>query len=491
MPSAPDLIYFQPSLGSLTGFDSISLTTPPTGIEQLPLQGWSIETLRAFLLNFNEMNFPSKSWIIQVEDDIINHLDNVSNPHNVTLDQINASLIGDVLPGLIPGTVPYVAPFYAFYATNELPLTDIVPATHTSTNMYRLTRAGQFVDPSTEVVNVGSDYIIGDGGIPLFAPYTNLIPTNWEPTLVLTNVTATLDTTSDLGYMPSPAYLIEEQDAVGSFSTAIPIALVANTTYSMVWFIAPQVQNGYLRVYFPNNPTLFAVVPFNSVLPVTNTTNPMFDIRTMPNGNIRVAVTFNSGSTPATSIVMAYSDYNDVWNNRVGFPSRPIYSISSPVLSTSSALQPIPIVSGVTTSSSTFVPSMNLVTTATALPDITIALDLYMAPSIAGTVMTDTTLLAMDKLLLARDAINIVLYYNGTQLFTAPIVQGLNSIAVSYSSSEIILLTNNSQRQTVTGAYGSLLITSPAVGPCGGYLLSLTMYAMADGDHCLEFLLND
>ena len=481
--------YYQPMMGSLTGFTSIDLpTTNPNPL----VTGWSIEQLRAYLLNLDQQNFPSKDWLIEIDGEITTHVNNLSNPHQVTLAQINSNYVENIMGSLVPGTPPQQQPFFSFYPALELPLGTMVPVTNSTTNLYRLNDSGQFVDPNSEPNYIGTDFILGFGALPLYANVTNLVVSNW-PYQIGGTINTTYTSTLNHAYCPGTLFNIFEEADNGTFGVMIPTSpLDGSTLYTTTLFLLGTTNPGFVIIQQPSNSVDFINLSLVDGTFTTSTDAMVVESIMYPNGVIRVSFSYMTSTTPDNAIqVLFYDSYLPI-GDRNGVNNRPIFSISTPVTSGGHHLgHPIPINQTLPAVMNGLSINSNSVISTPTLSNVMITLSLYLTtlPPNPGTVDTPT-FFTFGALSLNRDHTNVYLNINGNVVAQSPIVLGINNFAISYSPTTVIFKDSFNPRQTVSGAYAPLSTSNIGMGPAWGYLISNTLYAISDNNECVEFLVN-
>jgi hypothetical protein len=515
----PNANYYQPSMGSITGFDNLTITQTNTPV---PTLGWSVDQLRQFLLNPDEQNFPSRDWVFNVDQDISHHLVDFNNPHNVTIDQLTNDFIKNIMSKLVPGTLPSGPAIVSYDAACEIPLetteyiTDesgvvittengenietessfvgLFPGSAISTNMYRLNISDQFVYSQTAFDHSMVDYTIGKAGIPLFPSYTAVAPTTWgsdTTTRLNTLLTTSVIPTSLLA--PFPLYDVFETSMIGEFGLNLPVTQVAGMTYYTCFYIVPTDNTGTLRINHPNNTTDFALVSLLDGSVIRSSSNVLISAAKYTSGIVRVGFGFKSPvGNAATSIKLTYAPFGQSSYTRTGVDAQLMFSIGG--LSTSTALverphlvnQTLPATNG------QFIVDMTKIVqnTLISLNAATISVSTYMSDLLSGTDLGNPTIMTFGPLSLVRGNTQINVLVSGTPIGSIPFVPGSNTYAISYSPTTIIIKDSHSDRQTFTGTYPLLPLGSLYFEKFSGYLLGFEIYAGQDTALTLEYLTN-
>lgn len=481
--------YYQPSLGSLSGFQQA--TTVSGGAANLAEVGWSISQLRAFLLNESGENFPTEDQVRTINSAIIDHVTNFNNPHQVTLDQLGSNFVLQVLAAVTPGTPPNSPPFYSFDATYALPLGDVFPSTFGSTNLYRMTSGGVLTDPSTESEIFGTDYLVGKPGIPLFGTIANIVPSGWATQSGILVNTLMTTTTAQPG-LPFTFYQLTETNATGSFGIKIPMTEALSTVYTTTVFLFPTVTGGSAVISQPSLPANNMTVNLTDGTYTFSSPTVTGETFVYPSGIIRVSFSFTSlNPTPDNYVQILHLNTGDTVTARSGQIARPLFVLAHPIASTSFLNQPVIIDRTQPGSTQTFALKLDKIPAPTSMANLTLTLALNLYPTLAGASLgTATRILTFDTLTIERDATNIYVKSSGTTLFTSAILNGLNILSLSYSPTAIDFKDLAAARQTHTGVYPPLATAAASAGPCGGYLYYIAMYASADKGHALEYFSN-
>lgn len=480
--------YFQPSQGSLTGFTDINL---PQGNPKLSRTGWSLDQLYDFLTNQSDINFPTEDFVRRVDELINSHINNFNNPHRVTLDQITGNVVGDILGNVIPGTVPELPPFFSYEGECPLPLEDIYPASFSSDNLYRMTPGGVFIDPDTEQVNLGVDYLTGRGGIPLFSSISNLVSNDWSANpSYLINSRITLATLPTLGY-PFPFYLVSETNLTGNFGVYIPHTRQANTDYTLSFFLLPTVEVGTIVIRQENAPTETMEIDLKSKSFSLLSPNLLGDVFIYASGVMRVSLTFKATQSQQSLVLqILHRNENETSLQRVGQDGRALFYYANPTVSTNFINQPVFINNNQSLTTSPLVFDLSRIDVPDRLSDVTITASFNLYPSTNNKTVNDSLILQFGALALERDANNVYLKLNGNIITQALLLSGLNVFSISYAPTMIQFKTLNGSKQKFPGAYDSLLTNILKAGPCSGYIYNLAIYALSDTNKTLEYLTN-
>lgn len=480
--------YYQPSLGTITGFDQINT---PTGTPQLSAVGWSIEQMRAFLLNQSNANFPSNEWILRVEQAIHDHVVDFNNPHHTTLDQIAPDAALKIIGNIAPGTVPDTIPFYSYDANFGLPLGTIFPATYSTNNLLRQTSGGWFVDPATESEIIGVDHSCGRAGIPLFNSLTNLVPASATAGTIGLNTTLTASTDTTINY-PFGVYDVAENPVNGLFGIDLPITENLQIAYTATFMVRPSAQLGTLRIFQPGDPANYIDVNLaDGSFAVYSTIMTAMTYR-YTNGVIRISLNFTSLAPVADGkLRMVHLNPNQTGDGtRQGSNGRVIFSIMKPQANRAAIGQPSINVAANPSSTTPFVTQLSKVNAPATLPQLifTAAFSIYPTPPTVP--VQDGTILSFGPLLITRDQVSIRVSVNGTLIFTTDILQGYNVISLSYSPTQLIFKDLRNARQTANGTYPALPTNNVYLGTFGGYLHRFAFYGQSDQNQILEFLTN-
>ena len=482
----PNANYYQPSQGSLTGFDSANL---PQGNPNLAVTGWSLEQLRAFLLNVNAVNFPSPEWVQSIEQQILAHEANYNNPHHVTLDQIVGDFVTEVIGSVIPGTPPELPPFFSFDAICALPLGDIFPASFTTANIYRVTEGGVFVNPTTETEVIGSTYLTNRATLPLFSAFSTIVPAGWE-TQINTVINTTLSTPANPRlFYPFTFHLVSETAVTGSFGYQIPATEALATTYTATFFVLPTSLGGSLIIHQPSDTTNTMTVNLVDGTFTFTGTAVTGQTTVLPDGVIWISFSYISSSVTADNFIqVVHQNSGDTTPVRQGTNGRALFSIAGAQVSTQTINQPVLISSASPGSAGPLTLNFSVIPVPTTLSNFMVTLSLELYPTL--TAPTDTAILTFGALTITRDASTIYVKVSGVTVFTSTILAGLNNLSLSYSPTQLSFKDLANDRSTVSGTYPALSTASVTMGPCGGYVHYIAFYGLSDTASCLEFLTN-
>lgn len=480
-----NLVYYRSTPGTIAGFDSVS--TGSNGLD-LTTGGFSLDNLRAFLLNENEENFVSKEWMLQLEDIIYSHKANQNNPHNVTIDQVTSAFSADILGSLFPGTVPDVPPFFSFIAGLELPLGTIVPATYSQTNRLRMTPGGALIDPNAESAVVHTTYDPGVGGIALFSPTTNYSYYPWS-SFAQAAVNVTIGSQYAVTNMPFMLRQIMETSVFNVFGVDISIPMTASNYYTTSFFYKKEMPGTILRFFKNNSPNDFTTVYMDSEIIAVTGDGPSVKITQNNGSTCRLSVGYQAeDSNPSTLLsIRHYREDMDI-GPRNGFPGRVIFSMGHVFTTKNMLNQPTPIDISVGGSSTNLVFNFSDVTSVNQLDALTGSFIYDFSLGEAGRTLVGTSIATIDVLTFVRDATTVYLKVSGTTVAQMPLQEGINSFAFSYTRGKISFKCNDIPRVDVTGTYPRLNLTTFTFGQCEGYLVSSTLYAMGDNHQTLEFL---
>lgn len=487
MPYNLNTNYYQPSKGSLTGFDQVNI--PPSGSHTFPELGWSLEELRAYLLNQDESTFPSKDWLIQIEQAIEQHLTNTNNPHHLMLSDIVSNFVEQIVASITPGSIPKIPPFYSYQADLELPLNDIFPATFTTTNLYRLASSGEFKNPTSDLEIVGSDYTQKRAGIPLFTTLNNIVPVSWNSnvgTPVNTSIGVSANQTDT--YNNGELYDVRELQELGEFGIVIPMNQTPSTVYTTTFFITPNINGGVVKLFQPSTPNVYALVSLTNGEIIATSPDLVVDSVLFTSGTVKISLNYKSHSVVDNGIKILFYDNNEIMGERIGILNRLLFSIAQPITSVGPLNQPIPIDPTLPYSSSSFQIDTDRVSSNPTISHLLLSLELDLYPVHVDGVLQGSTILSFGTLTITRDKINIFVNISGVPVITAPIRSGLNKIAISYSPTKLIYKDAVSQRRVVDMALTPLSMSSISIGPCSGYLVSHVMYGSDDRDKDVEYL---
>lgn len=486
MSDDPNYGYFQPSPGSISGFDSANI---PSTNSNIAVEGWSFERLRQFLQNQSAINFPTNQFLLSVETLIANHLADFNNPHHVTLDQIVGDFVTEVLGSVVPGTVPDRAPFYVFDARVELPIGDIFPATYTTTNLYRTTSSGVYVDPNTASEKLWTDYAVENGGFPLYSQLTSIVAPSWA-TLPSTPANTIMPVVTGTAY-PFPIYQVKETDIVATFGIQLPITEALGTPYTLNVFIKDGGQMGTVRFYQPSTATSYFEVELSTGASIASDGTISGVTSMTSDGMIKVSFSYTSQPITADNVVvMTHVDEGAAVAQRQGQDGRSLFYVAMPQQNTACGQQPVLINPSQPGTTSVFTANLGASGVPATLANVIVGLSFVMSTKAAAAAITDTTLFSFDALQITRDQTNLYVKVSGTQVFTSVIQEGWNKITLSYSPTTLIYKDLVNNRQTATGVYPALSTTSVTSGPCEAYLHGLVFYAQADLQACVEYITN-
>lgn len=481
--------YYQPSLGSLVGFDQIDTAT---GTPNIAVTGWSIEELRRFLLNQTDVNFPSAEFILRVQQLITAHENDFNNPHHTTLDQIVGDFVAQALGSITVGTVPAFPPFYSIDAQLGLPLGSLVPVTYSSSNLYRQSAGGWLVDTATDSQKIGTDYTLGTPGIPLFSEMTNIGLSGWNTaTGALLGTSTSVLSAASLNY-PFTFQLLSENPVTSQFGINLKMTQTLATGYTTSCFIHPNTATGFVRLYQPSDAANYVTVNLATGASVVTGTAMAAKTIKLPDGVIRVWVSFKSSDSVVDNMLrVVHLDTNQSNDGtRAGSFGRTLFAIAQPQTTESNLGHPTVVNLATDTTISELRLLLDRVGTPAVLPTMTLTMSLNMYPELSTAAVNDGTILLFDDLVITRDQTTIRVSVAGNPQFTSVILPGLNIISLSYSPTKLIFKDLASPRQEVSGTFPTLATNSVVVGPFGGYLRNLALYAQADTTQVVEFLTN-
>ena len=104
----------QGTAGSISGFDSIELSSDPS----LSETNQSIVVLIAALQNLVNQYTPEKMRMI--ERTILSHVRDYNNPHHDTLENVSGGDLSEIFAEFMPGTVPLFPPVVSYVAAMEM-----------------------------------------------------------------------------------------------------------------------------------------------------------------------------------------------------------------------------------------------------------------------------------------------------------------------------------------------------------------------------------
>lgn len=488
MADSPGDTYYRPSKGTLSGFDQV---TTPTGNPNIVTEGWSIEQLRRFLTNQDGVNFASPEELLRIQNEFIAHEEDYDNPHRTTLSQIVGDIVGKAIGAILPGTTPNEPPFFAIDAAAGLPFNGVVPASYSHSNMYRMTPGGWFKDVATDASAIGTDYVGNRPGIPLFSSLQNIVPDTWYSDVqarLNTIISPTSITT--LNY-PFAFYDVKETPAITNFGCDILMTQDLLVNYTTTFFILPSTAFGSVRIYQPSDQSNYVEVSLTDGM-----TTVYSDVMTATsvrysNGVIRVSVNFTSYNPVADNkLRLVHVADGDTNPQRQGALDRVIFSIAKP-LTTRGGLN-FPVLKDGNTPAAMSPITANLTTLGapTTLSNFTLTMAVTMYPINNLASFSDSTLLVLGGLVISRDQTQVRVSVNGTTLFTSTLLDGFNAFTVSYSGGKIIFKDLANDRQVQTGTFAPLPTTALTVGPMGGYLHHLYIYAQSDDSAVVENLTN-
>lgn len=471
--------------GSITGFNRF--VTADGDIDPV-LTGWSIDQLMAYLRD--PKFIPSRDWIIALENDMIEHLEDFNNPHQTTVDQVASDFVSQILSSITPGTVPDIGPFYSFKADVELPLGDFFPASVNFSNIYRLKSNGIFKPSSSDPSYVGTDYSAGLGAIPMYASFTNYVSDEWNEDTNSSVNTLITESVITPDFLPGRAYRISETSTTGIFGVRIAADLSSSVSYTVAMFVASAGIEGSLKIGQPDDPTKFAILSLDTGEHVVSDPSVQISTTMYKNGVIKVSYSFTTLPLTLGSVVVAFYEASGTISGRVGIYGRDIFLISTPLITTAPPQFPIPFNKTLPALSDSFVIDtsrfIDYPTTARFTTSLDVVMDVLTVPILG----TNIYILRMDPFYITRTETLIELRVDGIILYYCPIVQGLNRISVSYTSDEIVFKHMNNDSVIIPGPFPPIPTTNWSLGPFGGYLASHEYYATSDTNRLLEFLNN-
>lgn len=487
MDNNPNEGYFQPSLGSLTGFDQF---VKPDGEIELATTGWSLEQIRKFLLNENGANFASEEWVLLLNEAIQEHIQDLDNPHRVTLEQVTPDFVAGVLENLTTGTVPEGVPFVSFDSSCPLPLGNVFPATYNTTNLYRVTETGAFIDPTTETNIMGVDCINGEPALPLFPPIVNTVPADWfsQPTTPI-NTTIEERSGDDLFY-PFQFYAVSETIGNHRSGVSLPSQQVNGDVVTATFFIASTAAAGSLLIYQKGDPSKTMLVDLETGESNTNSNAVIGKTVVYHNEVIKVSFSFVVTAGSAGNVDIVHLDPNTTVPVRNGDDGRIIFHIAHPLISKSSLDHPILINPAVPASTSSFGFHQIKLGTPAFLSEALVTIALDMMPMLDGAISVNPVILNVGPLKFTRDEKNVYVMLADTVLFTSKILEGLNVFTLSYSNTKLIFKDLATKRKTINAQFPSLELTMLRLDPCYGYMRHMAIYSHCDRTKCVEFLTN-
>lgn len=481
--------FYPNSIGSISGFTEARI---PTANPNLVVTGWSVDQLRAFLSNQSEMNFPSDTWLLAVEQMIRAHEADTSNPHRTTLNQIVGDFVEGVLGYITPGTPPSTPPFYSLDASVELPYGDIFPADFTTTNLYRHNTAGRFVDPVTVDGVMATDYASGVAGVPLFSEMTNTVSPTWYQSGSSGLNTALAVSTIGGSIYPFSIYDVTETPVTGLFGVDIPMTQDLATAYVTSFILLPSNTGGNVRIYQPTAPSEFMEVNLETGAYEITGETLIGLVSAYSNGGYYVSVGYVSHNpTPDNFIrVVHFDDQSDASGARDGSLGRRVFTIGKPQNTKSTLNQPLIKNTAQPASTSPLVLKFDKVSAPASFDTLLIDLSVSMYPTQAEHTVPFSTILSFGPLQITRDQTVVRVRVGGTTVFTSTILPGINTFGLSYSRTRLIFKDLSSPPQTATGAYPALPTTTVSLGPCGGYLHRAAFYTGAETSQVVEFLVD-
>ncbi len=480
-----DPFFISYGTGSITGFDQFLKSD---GSSDLILTGWSIDQLMAYLKNPD--NIPPRDWIIAVENDLEEHLNDTNNPHQTTVDQVATSFVEQILGALVPGTVPDVSPFYSFKADLELPMGDLFPSTVSSTNVYRLKNNGIYTLTTSDSDYIGTDYVSGKAGIPLYKSFTNLVPIGWnENAGTIQNTFLTVNSLPQ-DFTPGVFYRVSETNTTGVFGININAPLQDATSYTMSVFVKTAGIEGTLKINQIDDPSKFALVSLDTGECVASDSSVQVFTNVYRNNVIRISFSFTTLEDSAGSVSMTFYEKNGTITNRVGVYGRDIFNVSYPLICNTPPRFPIPGAITVPTISEKFLLSLDRIITSEIISRFTVNMEIIVDPLTVPTLGTNVYVLVMDPFRITRTATSFQIRVNNTVIYTVPIVSGINRFSVSYTNDEIVLKFMDNDSISITGVFPSVIVDNWYCGPFGGYLLGMEIYATSENNDLLGFLNN-
>lgn len=480
--------YYQSSLGSISGFNQTNL---PSDSFNLTRVGWSIDQLQQFLLNISDVNFPTDDWVRKVDELITSHITDYNNPHHVTLDQIISDFTRDVLNNIVAGTPPNIPPFFAYDAICPLPLNEVYPAAYSYSNLYTMNEGGVLQNRTQDSELLGTDQVTGVAGLPLFLSFTNSVPANWatRPSTPL-NTTITLRPSTNLFY-PFGFYAVSENTGNGPFGINLPFTSNLNQVYTVSFFLLPTIVGGSIVINQQGNIADTATIDLLNHTVTTSSDAIMAQIYSYASGVIRVTASFTASVNSTTNnVIITHLNPEATTTSRSGQANRQIFSIGNPTVAPTSINHPIILNAAAPALTSDLTLSLAAVSAPASFNELMITLTFDLYPTLDSDTTIFGKLLSFGSLSIQRDQTHLYVYKGSNKIFTSKILEGLNIVSLSYSSTKIIFKDLASPRQTVTGSFSPLATNSVYLGKCNGYLRSLAFYAAQDNNQCVEFLTN-
>ena len=228
--------------GSIAGFGEIDLSGDGTPEAIMPGNFSAAELTRRLLEIRRDLDPNELHRIMMMVQD---HLQNLDNPHEVTLDAIITDVVKDMLEPFIPGTVPSTQPTFSFHAL----LSNLYPMTVTrSSEVTVIDVTGRLVTVPPNTLAV--DYSEGHAQVSLWGEHRNLITcSNTVITSEGSGIFATLKSAIPNLKAPdgSSAYVIVS-DTTDTTEHGYSITITPGSVGTTSAFIYPLVSSGYLVV---------------------------------------------------------------------------------------------------------------------------------------------------------------------------------------------------------------------------------------------------
>jgi len=481
---------FNPATGSLVGFNKV-VGLGGEDPNNIVKNGFSLDNLAAFLRNENGGNFPTAESLIEIAQQVQDHIGDFTNPHHTTLDQIMKNLVEDLYYNVTAGSPPSIPACYSFQSDLGFTFGTILKETYTSSGLYRQVDSGTFKAVSTDTLPVGTDYISNRAGIPLFATMNDVISPTWNTnTGYRVNTDLVLDN-AKLSF-PDPFYRVEETPVTGDFSFDVGIVEDLQTVYTAAMLIAPGAVGGLLKIYQPSDLQNYLILDLTNATIDAHGTAMAGHVVQKASGVMWVSVTFTSGNPTADQRIrlthLNVANDGTQSSTRSGSQGRQLFSIASPQAS-KSPLNP-PMMSATTATMSALTVPLTTLGIPTQLPECMVTLKFSTFPQLLGAANLASSVLTLGALTITRDQTQFSVALNGSLIAQAPILPGLNALSVSYSATQIVVKSLSTDRQVVTGSYPALSTQTMAFGPFDGFLHSSAIYAEADLTKCVEYLTN-
>ena len=340
------------STGSIRGFSTLDLGQGQTK-EVIAPSNFSLSDLKSRIDEIRRTFNPDT--LNDIITEVLTHIQNHNNPHQVTLAQTGADVIqlvyetwlnlgntgtlqdfyvsffgttsanlvtvADItaliaahnadtsahealLDLILPGNPPEALPSDAYDANFSIP-NNTITTRSTSTTIIDHNGNLQTIPPNTTAI----DYSTGTASFVLYGPRTNLVYPS-DPTLrsgsSLLGVTTISSPTGTLRVGPdgNPCVVLVDTAANVTHGYTFPISITTGVEYTDSVFIYPLVSTGGIALYLAGSPTIEITVDLTTLV-VTAATNVIGYAQQFPNGWIRIGIQYVSLTTTSDNLVLA------------------------------------------------------------------------------------------------------------------------------------------------------------------------------------------